>query len=117
MSKTSVALIIKFAMTFIAAAIAFMVLEQNTWAWVALVALAGTILNYLAGDLLILPRFGNIVASLADGVLAAVTAYVVDLIVPAFTTTWGTLAAFAVLVAVAEYFFHAYLRRSEKVAP
>ncbi|HBV96000.1 MAG: hypothetical protein JL50_05130 [Peptococcaceae bacterium BICA1-7] len=117
MSKTSVALIVKFVMTFVAAAIAFMILERNALGWVALVALAGTILNYLLGDLVILPRFGNIVASLGDGVLAAVTAYVVDLIVPGFTTTWAALAAFAVLVAVAEYFFHAYLRRSEKVAP
>lgn len=117
MSKTSTALLVKLVLTFIAAVIAFTVLDRNAWGWVALVALAGTILNYLIGDLLILPKAGNVVASLGDGVLGALTAYLVDLIVPAFDTTWLSLVLFGVLVAVAEYFFHMYLRRSEKVAP
>lgn len=117
MSKTTTALLVKFVMTFIAAVVAFSFVDGNAWGWVAVVALTGTVLNYLLGDLVVLPKYGNVAASVGDGLLAALTAYVFDLLIPAFDTSFASLALFAILVAVAEYFFHDYLRRSEKVAP
>lgn len=117
MSRTTTALILKLVMTVVFAAVAFMLVDRNTWTWVGVVGVAGTIINYLLGDLFVLPRWGNLVASAGDGVLAALIAYVVDLIVPAFATSFAGLAVFAILVAVGEYFFHQYLKRSEKVAP
>ncbi|MFZ5596097.1 MAG: DUF2512 family protein [Bacillota bacterium] len=72
---------------------------------------------YLLGDLVVLPKYCNLAASAGDGVLAAVTAYVVDLIVLAFTTSAVSLVLFGVLVAIGEYFFHQYLKASEKVEP
>ncbi|MFZ5631926.1 MAG: DUF2512 family protein [Bacillota bacterium] len=117
MSKTTTALIVKFVMTFVFAAAAFMFIDRNPWTWVLVVGILGTILNYLFGDLFVLPKWGNIGASIVDGILAGVTAYVVNLIVPAFKTSYAGLIAFAALVAVGEYYFHRYLKRSEKVAP
>lgn len=117
MNKTATALLIKFAMTFVFAAVAFMSLHNNTWTWVFVVALVGTALNYWVGDLMVLPRFGNLVASLGDGIMAALVAYIVDLLVIPFNTALTSLALFAILVAVGEYFFHQYLGRSEKVEP
>jgi hypothetical protein len=117
MSKTATALLVKFVMTFIFAAAALAFLRGNTLGWVFLVAILATGLNYLVGDLLLLPSFGNIVASVSDGILAALVAYVVDLLVPAFRTTAPALLIFAVLVALGEYFFHQYLLRTEKVQP
>jgi len=114
MNKTATALIIKFAMTFVFAAIAFMTLNNNAWTWVLLVALVGTAINYWVGDLMVLPKYGNIVASLGDGVMALVVAYIVDLLVVPFRTGLTSLVVFGVLIAIGEYFFHQYLRRPEK---
>lgn len=116
MSKTTWALIAKFILTMVAATLAFRFIG-NPWRWVIILSVAGTFLNYLLGDLVILPSLGNVVASLADGLLAAATAYVLDVMSPAFRTTSGSLILFAVLVAAAEYFFHMYLLSSRKVAP
>jgi hypothetical protein len=117
MSKTWTALLVKFVMTFIFAAAALAFLRGNTWAWVFIVAIVATGLNYLVGDLLILPAFGNISASISDGIMGALTAYVVDLLVPAFRTTAAALIIFAILIALGEYFLHQYLLRAEKVEP
>ena len=117
MSKTSMALIIKFALTFGAAAIAFYFIDGNTWGWVFSVALVGTILNYVIGDLGVLPKFGNIVASVGDGALGALTAYFFSFIFPTFVTSWTSLLTFAIIIMVAEFFFHMYLAKSDKVAP
>lgn len=117
MSKTATALLIKFGMTFVVAVVAFSLIDRNIWLWPFALAIVGTALNYFLGDLYVLPKFGNTVAAVSDGVLAALTAYVFDLIIPAFRTTATTLVTFAVLVAVGEYIFHRYLRRSEKVEP
>lgn len=114
MNKTATALVIKFAMTFIFTAVAFMSLNNNAWIWVLIVALAATALNYWVGDLMVLPRYGNIVASLGDGIMAVLVAYIVDLLVVPFRTGLTALIAFGVLIAVGEYFFHQYLRRTEK---
>jgi len=117
MMRTSIALVVKYVLTFIAAFIAFDVLLNNDMSWIIFLALAGTVLNYLIGDLLVLPSMGNLFASIGDGFLAGLTAYILDLLVPEFTTTWTTLLWFGILVAVGEFFFHMYLKRDEKVAP
>ncbi|MCL4517384.1 MAG: YndM family protein [Firmicutes bacterium] len=117
MSKTATVLLVKFIMTFLFAAVTLGFIRGNTWGWVFLAALLGTVLNYLIGDLWILPNFGNMVASIADGLLGGLTAYIVSLLFPVFRTNFTALAIFGVLIAVGEYFFHQYLLRSEKVAP
>lgn len=118
-SKTSTALIIKFIMTFVMAAIVFELLNMGnaTWFWVFVVSLIGTALNYLLGDLYVLPKFGNIAASIGDGILAALVAFVIDALTRFFDTTFASLVLFALLIAVGEYFFHQYLKASPKVEP
>ncbi|RKD30632.1 hypothetical protein BET03_03970 [Thermohalobacter berrensis] len=111
------ALIFKFLVTLAGAWIAFYVIGNADFTWVLVVALLGTVLNYLIGDLFVLPKFGNIIASIGDGALGALTAYIVSQIVYGFEPTATSLAVFAVLVAVSEYLFHIYLRNSKKVAP
>lgn len=115
--RTSIALIIKYILTFVMAFIAFDLFLDNDISWIFPLALVGTVTNYIIGDLLVLPSMGNTVAAIGDGLLAAVTAYFLDLLIPAFDTTWSTLVLFAVLVAIGEYIFHIYLKRDEKVAP
>jgi hypothetical protein len=115
--RTTIALIIKFAATYLAAMIAFGYINDNSTSWILMVALAGTILNWVLGDLFVLPRYGNVIAAIGDGVMAAATAFIIDLFSTVFDTTLVSLITFAVIVAVAEYFFHMYLKSDNKVGP
>lgn len=117
MSKTGNALLFKFLMTLIFAGITFTLIDGNAFRWAFIVALLGTAANYLVGDLLVLPSLGNIIASIGDGILATLIAYLISLGSLAFDTTFSSLAIYAILVAVGEYFFHQYLLKSDEVAP
>lgn len=117
MNRTTIALLIKLAITFVAAWLAFGFIDENSMSYIILVTITGTILNYLAGDLFILPNFGNIVASIGDGVMGAIIAYIISLMVPEFIVNSTSLIVFAGLVAITEYFFHVYLLKDKKVAP
>jgi hypothetical protein len=103
------ALLIKFVLNFIAAWFIFGFIGNNPILWVLVTSLAVTILNFVIGDLIVLPKFGNLVASLGDGILAGLTALVLDLLLPNFCTTLITLPFYIVLISIVEYFFHIYL--------
>lgn len=117
MNRTLMAILLKFVMTFIAGWIVLGLIDNNPIGWILVFAVAGTALNYIIGDLLVLPNLGNLIASIGDGVMGGVTAYILDLIVPVFNTRFNSLIILALLIAVVEYFFHIYLLKSEKVAP
>jgi UDP-N-acetylmuramyl pentapeptide phosphotransferase/UDP-N-acetylglucosamine-1-phosphate transferase len=116
-SKTSGALLLKFIITFAAAYLTVGLIDRNPIGWIFVLAILGTFLNYLIGDLFILRRTNNIFASLMDGALSALTAYLLDLSSRNFNTTIRSLVYFGLVVIVAEYFFHRYLKSSKKVAP
>lgn len=115
MDKTGTSLAIKFVMTFIVTAIAFYFLVRNPWSWILAVSIVVTAVNYLIGDLVILPSYGNIVASIADGVMAGIVAYLISLLFATFDTTTSALLTFGVLIAIGEYFFHQYLVKTDEV--
>lgn len=117
MSNTGSALVIKLVITFVAGAIAFWFIEANAWSWILLVSAIAAAANYLVGDLIVLPAAGNTVASIVDGVTAAVVAWLASIFIPQFLVSFLSLAVFAIVVAVAEYFFHSYLKQDEKVSP
>ncbi|MEL7646692.1 MAG: DUF2512 family protein [Sedimentibacter sp.] len=115
--RTAIALLMKFAATFAASWAAFSLIDLNPIGMITLVAAAGTILNYLLGDLVILPSMGSVTASIGDGVLGAAAAYVIDMFSYNFNASASGLIVFAAIIAAAEYFFHIYLISDEKVAP
>ncbi|AOY74569.1 DUF2512 family protein [Clostridium formicaceticum] len=117
MSNTTTALLVKLVMTFIAAWLTLGFMDGNPLVWVIIVAIVGTGLNYILGDLVVLPNLGNVVASIGDGVMAAVVAYVIAMFTRDFNTTFGTLIGLAIIVGVVEFFFHMYLQRADTVAP
>lgn len=117
LSNTAMSLIIKFVLTFAAAWLAFGMIEGNPLTYIFILALLGTALNYVLGDLFVLPNFGNIVASIGDGAVAAVTALIFSTLVMNFRTNGASLATFFVIVALAEYLFHMFLKNSDTVAP
>ena len=118
MSKTAIALIVKFLYTFVFGWLTLSLIDNNSTRWVAMVALVATGLNYMFGDLVVLSRFGNILASLTNGLMAVMLAYIFRTFTAhANKTTLGTLVIFALLIAIGEYFFHKYLLASKEVSP
>lgn len=117
MSKTWMAILGKFLMVLVAAYLTLTLIGGATFTTILIIAVVGTAINYLIGDLLILPSTGNITASISDGLLAAIAAWAVIMIWGITAVNYWALAAFAILIAIGEYFLHNYLKRSEEVAP
>ncbi len=117
MSKTAGTLVFKFVMTLLIALLTLSLFDSNPWPIVTLFALVAAAANYLVGDLVVLPAAGNITASIGDGVMAGLIAYIMDLASLGFRTTLGTLVALGLFIALGEYLFHQYLENTPKVAP
>ncbi|TCT12894.1 uncharacterized protein DUF2512 [Natranaerovirga pectinivora] len=115
--KTALALIVKFIISFLAVWSTLGFIDNNNLNIITLVAAIITIANYFIGDLLILPNLGNIIASIIDGVMAAIIAYITILFVPESFVSLISGIVLGVLIAVAEYFFHIYIVKADKVAP
>jgi Protein of unknown function (DUF2512) len=109
--QTSImAWIAKILGTSLAAWIAFSYLDDNTIGWILLIGVLGTMVNYAIGDLLVLPNFGNALAVVGDGLMAAILVFIIDLLTNGFNTSYSNLLIFAAIVMVFEYFFHRYLK-------
>lgn len=117
MNNTAKALVFKFIMTFIVTYVSLGLIIRNPSSWIISYSIIATALNYMIGDLLILPSYGNTLASLADGAMAVIVAYIVDTNSAAFDTNSTSLIVLFALIAVGEYFFHQYLLEDEEVAP
>ncbi|MBA4495150.1 DUF2512 family protein [Paenactinomyces guangxiensis] len=111
--KHVTALLIKFVMS---TAILYLILGFRfavPFTAVALTGLAVTLIGYL-GDILLMPRIGNTLATLGDLVLSFIVIWSMvtlyhtdDLIFPAFQAS----ALSAAGIAIGEWFFHKYLFR------
>lgn len=117
MNRLFVSILIKLVFTFLAAWLAFDVLINNPFVAIVIFAITATIINYLLGDLIILKNFGNVVASIADGIIAIILAYLFDLLSADFRVTFGTALVFGIIVAVSEYAFHKYLVTNRESEP
>lgn len=114
MERTFLGLIIKILATFIAAWIAYGLINNNALLWIFIVALTVAIVNYLIGDLLILPRYGNAVATVSDGIMAVIVAFIIDLLTVNFNMSWVSGLVFLITIAVFEYFLHKYITVGER---
>jgi len=76
------------------------------------IAIVTTIAAYIIGDLLTLPTFGNLTASIADGIIAFLVAWLTPFVVPGLFISLGLAIAAGALVGVGEWFFHKYFRRT-----
>lgn len=117
--RTILALVVKFGMTFSAAVIAGYFVGVVNWGLFLILALIGTVANYIIGDLLILPAAGNIIATIADGGMAALIAYIITARNRAFAANEAVMyaAIFGIIVAVGEFLFHRWLLSDKKVSP
>ena len=107
--KTIIAIIIKFIGVWILSWIAFSVFGTVAFWTVFIIACAVTVLNYVIGDLWILPNWGNVWASIVNGILAGLAAWAILYYAPVTYAFNNWIWIFAVIIAVAEFFFHMYL--------
>jgi hypothetical protein len=95
-------------MTFLFALAALGLFLGNVLSWIILVSLAVTAVNFMLGDILILPSFGNVVSAVADGLVAMLVAHVSGVLIFGFRTSGFSLLLFGTLVAIGEYLLHSY---------
>lgn len=77
--------------------------------WLAIII---TIVAYIIGDLLILPTYGNLSASIADGIIAFLVTWLTPFVVTRISISVGTALTVGALVGIGEWFFHKYFTRT-----
>lgn len=73
--------------------------------WMSLLV---TGLSYMIGDLFILPRFGNAVATIADFVLISAAVWVFTMTLLG-VSSWGAALSSGLAISLAEIFLHAFM--------
>lgn len=111
--RTFLGLILKLLATFVAAWIAYGLVDNDPLIWIFIVALVITVINYLIGDLLILPRYGNVAAAIDDGIMAGLIAYLISLMTDNFKVSWLSSLIFIVIIFIFELFLHRYFVHDE----
>lgn len=71
---------------------------------------------YWAGDLYVFPHYGNLVAAIGDGVMAAAMLYAMQLALPGSRISAGWALTAGVLVGAGEFLLHRLLKRLDVVA-
>lgn len=103
-------LVIKFVMITAMLAVVFGFLYGVSFGDILTISFILTITAYLVGDLLILPRFGNTAATIADFGLAYLGAWMIGAMIIEEPIRLGTASFLsAALIAIGEVFFHRYV--------
>jgi hypothetical protein len=82
---------------------------RSTWTQTIITGLVLVALSYLAGDMWILPKFGNVVAVLVELGMGALVIWAMDRALPQFILPTAGVWTIAVVLAAGEWFFHLYL--------
>lgn len=114
--KHLTALAIKFVMIAAVLLVVLWLLAGQRLIPVLVLSLVVTILAYVIGDLLILPTFGNVVATVADIVISSLTIWAARVIgISGLRPALWAITLSALIIGVGEWFFHQYLK--DKVLP
>ena len=105
------AIIIKFVMIAVILEIILMLMTSLSFASILLVSLGVTVLAYLIGDIWILRKTNNIVATISDVILSLVVILLFNLFYrPGIS--FGAAILSAVIIGIGEYFYHKFIARS-----
>lgn len=110
--KHILALLIKFAMIAIVLEVVLGYLTDLSAENILYVALAVTALAYVVGDLFILDKTNNTIATIADAGLALITILAFNWIIPDADISFSDALVAAAALAVGEWLFHKYVRRA-----
>ena len=85
---------------------------RGTWTQTIIIGLVLVALSYVAGDMWILPKYGNWVAVLADLSMAVLVIWLMARALPQFTLSVGAVWIIALILSVGEWLFHRYLLKT-----
>jgi hypothetical protein len=112
-NKHLTSLLVKFIMIGLISVIILPLFAQISSGQAILIAVVLTVVAYLLGDLMVLPRYGNTTATVLDVVLAAVVIGLSDWMINGFVTlTPAGWVLFLGVLAIGEWLFHKYLKTS-----
>ena len=106
------ALIIKVLMIGVITMVVLSMFRGITPADSIYIAIVITLVAYVLGDMLILPAYGNLAASISDGIIAFLIAWLTPFVAPNIPVTLGNALAVGALVGIGEWFFHKYVART-----
>ncbi|MGE8207332.1 YndM family protein [Heyndrickxia sp. NPDC080065] len=117
-------MVIKFIATFIMLFVILNLFFGMSFAKVVFISLSLTIISYSFGDVEILPRTNNTIASLADFGLSLVTIWFLSAAVTYFNRSPLFISSLisAAAITIFEYFFHKYMlsffqKQTDRVLP
>lgn len=106
-------LIIKSILVLAVLFILIRVFGRSTWTQTIITGLVLVVLSYLAGDMWILPKYGNFLAVVADLGLGALVLWAMSRALPQFILPAAGIWTIAIVLAAGEWFFHMYLMASQ----
>ena len=107
--KNSLNFIIKLAFIYLMLFLLIPIFGKSTWTQTMISGLILAVLAYIIGNLWLLPKYGNLVAVLADFGLAALVIWLMMNGLPQFVLTVTGVWVIALVLALGEWFFHKYL--------
>lgn len=102
-------LVLKVAMIWLLLALLIPVFGRSTWSQTLITGLVLVILSYVASDLWILPKFGNMASIIADFGIYALGIWAMVKALPQFIITTSGYWIIALALTAGEWFFHQYL--------
>lgn len=110
--KHILALVIKFAIIAIVLEVVLGYLTDLSAVNILYVALAVTLLAYVIGDLFVLDKTNNTIATIADAGLALLTIWAFNWIMPDADISFTDALIAAAVLAVGEWFYHKFVRKA-----
>ncbi len=108
--------LVKVLVTFVLLGVTLPILVSPVSVWPVIWATVGVgIPSFLIGDLLILPRFGQMTAFFADVLLAALILWLLPAIAPSPVLSFGAAFTAAVVLSMGEFFLHRALKSRQRV--
>lgn len=105
-----IALIIKFTITGVILELTLRFLTSVSSMNIFLIALLFTLISYGLGDLIILNKTNNIIATIADGVLAFLILFASNYIFRYTIISLKTVLIASVILGIEEWIYHKYVR-------
>lgn len=111
--RSVIAIAIKFVGTLLASWVAFSLVDNMNWVTAVTIAAVVTVINYVLGDVFVLPGLGNFITSAVNGLLGAIMASAVVVFTTTGSVTSTSIVVFTFLIIGFEILFHAYMIRAK----
>lgn len=106
------AIMMKAALTFLVLWIVLSAIYNVSFVHSTIIGIVLLLVSYVAGDLMILPKMGNMAATTGDLILGFLIIWG-GLLLFGYNNSLGEALLTGVVIAIGEYFFHAWLLKTQ----